>query len=502
MEHIVDCLSPKRVYNKYLDEYVWVRCNRCDACKKRRASRWIARLERERMNRRFCFFVTLTYDEISLPRLVFDDSHTFLQDISRNYSVPFSELVFSSAADRQYFDARMSLGGIPYASVSDIQKFHKRLNKYFYENVSKEWQNFRYFTVSEFGSSTLRPHCHSIYFCDKQSVADSFEKAILSCWKYGRIDCQSVQRSANSYVAQYLNQLFDLPSFYSHSSLRPWFVCSKRPPIGSCCDSEEYQREIFEAGQSYQVCRRYAGDTSLSNVPLLPSVENRLFPKCKAFGKISHSLRVALYGLVARNFGFFNRKYKVVVDCYTSYVSFEFFKQNVMLLVKHKTLQNLLHSSELVQYLTLLCDGFSERGITALKRLYYLSKRVVNYCMLWKVTLEYYVRKVEDYYQQKEMNALNMFYRFQENFNLDVDELVHCYPEFAFKHQNAVLPLVDCSDFQFFRSDSEYAYKKATKTHFKNLYFDSLEYKNHPLFTILKTYLYAKKCYEVVETFG
>lgn len=484
---IFTCENPRRVYNKYIDEYVWTNCGHCNACKKRRASRWVARLERERMCRRFCLFVTLTYNEESLPRLFFSSDGTSLVDSVRDVSVPFDELIFSSTADKQYFDSKMALCGIPYASVIDIQKFHKRLNKFFHDNVTQTYKNFRYFTVSEYGSTTLRPHFHSIYFTDDEQVASHFEEGVLSCWQFGRSDTQYVQKSANSYVAQYLNQLFDLPSFYTHRTLRPFFVCSKRPPIGGDYYNEDEFKDIFQNTRISQVKTRFAADTKLSHVPLLPCVENRLFPKIRAFGQISHSLRVALYGFVGKGWSW--------------YRDFEEFRWSVFYMIRDSPNRLDIKCSELVQYFNCIVDGFSEKGITALRRFYYICKRVLTYCFEFHCSVEYYVSKIEEYWNKKEYNALNMFYRMQE-VNENPEELVYCYPEFAYQNKEFITPKSDLNLFKRFIEQNSQDMSKRTKTHFKNGYFESLKVRSNQSYKLLINYLYAKKCNEVIEAFA
>ena len=158
--NIVDCEHPVRVYNKYLGEYVWTSCGKCKHCRQKRASRWVARLEVERSQHPFCFFVTLTYSNDWLPILTPSQSDPNILVDWRHSDIELSinDLTFLTAADRQYFDERIaSFNGIPYASSIDIQKFHKRLNKYFHDNCTQTYQNFRFFTVSEYGSTTLRP---------------------------------------------------------------------------------------------------------------------------------------------------------------------------------------------------------------------------------------------------------------------------------------------------------------------------------------------------------
>ena len=65
--HLLSCKNPKRVYNKYTGEYIWVPCGMCTICKNRRSAHYTSLLERERMQHRYSFFVTLTYSEENIP---------------------------------------------------------------------------------------------------------------------------------------------------------------------------------------------------------------------------------------------------------------------------------------------------------------------------------------------------------------------------------------------------------------------------------------------------
>lgn len=53
MKKIIDCFSPRRVFNKYLGEFVQVNCGSCPACMSRKARQWTARLELERSRHPF-----------------------------------------------------------------------------------------------------------------------------------------------------------------------------------------------------------------------------------------------------------------------------------------------------------------------------------------------------------------------------------------------------------------------------------------------------------------
>lgn len=503
--HLLSCEHPIRVYNKYSKEYVWASCGKCPTCKKARASRWTARLEEERKQHPYCVFATLTYSNEYLPlyrfvdsshidflygsKIVFQDgSYKRVHDSDK--CIPLKDLEFDTLADKEYFWKRVMMDGIPFADVSDIQKFHKRLNKYFYEKFKKR-SCFRYFVVSEYGSTTIRPHFHCIYFIDSKQVAESFREAVVSCWSFGRLDTQFVESNACSYVSKYLNQLFSLPSFYKDSRLRPFFVCSKRPPIGSFNEFSKDDEEIFNECITQRAVYDTENPNKIRFVPQLKSVENRLFPKLPFYSQLPASIRVELYRCASR---------------FTPWLSLSSFKE-FLISCRAALYDNPHHHVCMAAdtYLSVIAQRFSERGINALKRVYYISKRVMSYAQKFGVSLVEYVNRIQEYYDKKELQLLSEFYKFQEDYNSDgsrTEELVYCYPEYVFANVGSdyVVPLEACQDYKLMSQDSALWNIENTKTHFKNAYFERLGNENNPLYKLLNSFYYAKKRNETIET--
>lgn len=499
---LVSCCNPKRVYNKYLGEYLWVGCGECSICKNRKASKWTFRLEQERLLHPYSFFVTLTYDEMHLPRLFLDGAFiegkaTLLQDPNRpdcpeffldyNYDIDWPQ------EDKDLFGSFL-VDGVPYVSKTDIQLFHKRLNKWFFDNVTQKYKNFRYFLVSEYGSTTLRPHYHAIYFVDSAEVASRLSEGINICWKYGRIDCQAVESSASAYVSGYVNKSADLPSFYKSLPFRSFILCSRNPALGIGNQSNESLQEIFYSSTP-KVLVRGAKDTQFKFVPLLSSLENRVFPKCCFFGSVSDSVRVQLYGISER-FG----RYKRFTD----------FLESLKFHLKNFFEDAIENFSEFFFTLDSIVDNFSEEGLNRIRRLYYVSKRVLNNCLSFNVSLTFYVKKICDFYCNKEYEVLKEFYQLQQDLVNNVrgfvsDDLSCLYPEHIYKMGYYFSDVR--KDNKFFVMECKAAdvkYMQFNRTKFKNAYIDSklLKGENISLFNSLKKYFYAKKCYEVNQAFA
>ena len=504
--HLVSCEHPKRIYNKYLGEYVWVACKECPTCLKRYRAYWTSRLENERKSSLYTLFITLTYDEEHLPRLhrqdVLDDHNNKVieaySDSENTFCIPFNDLKFSSPADLEYFNSKMSTGGVPYAKFRDVQLFLKRFNKYLFTHYTQHYENFRYYIVSELGKSTLRPHYHGLLFFRERIPTADFESDISTCWKLGHCKVEVVESNASSYVSKYVGKSSFYPSFYEHCKIRNKFICSRHTPIGSGFELPEGTSEIFHNAAT-SIALPANDSSEIRMVPLQPYVENRLFPKCPRFSQISHSCRVALYGCAAR---FHGKQIKGEIgDRKLKWFPFEVWLNNLYLYVK----RNPTHYkglSQLSYLLSEVADNFSEKGMNALRRLYYLSKRVCLNCAKFCVSLEYYVLQIEKYWIKKEYEILTKFYNFQQSFaeKNNSEELINMYHEFSFQNPNNGMPLLsECRDYTDMCSMSALTSRVSLFSHFKNAFIDSCRSTDKISKSITLKFYYAKECNEIIE---
>lgn len=541
--HLLSCENPKRVFNKYIGEYVWTTCGHCNTCRNAKAARWTDALERERIYHRWCLFVTLTYEDKWLPKIQLLDMESNLLNgcVEDNFfkvdpvlesnrlhdsiCIPFHDLLHRNDVKYPdspqedidlFFGLYKQFGGIPYFSCSDLQLYHKRLNKYFYDNVTNRFKNFRFFAVSEFGSTTLRPHAHIIYYVDDERVANAFAKAVSVCWRYGITDTQYVEKSACGYVAQYVNKHSDLPLFYKTGKLKPRYWFSKRPIIGVqdqsntlsiVRDDSEVLQEVFDNCLVETCSRKNGHSTEYVKRPLSKSVENRLFPKCPSFKQVSDSCRIELYNIASR----FQRK------GFTSFERFRFEVQDyleriyVRLDWSYRSLNTEFSDFLYEKFYKPFMSGI-EKDVNAayewLRRLYYTSRKVLYYACLFKVNLLTYVNRIIEYYNKKELWLLSKKYGYQQVYNGSVEDLALMYPEYLLNNGFTIKEYIDFigipKDVKSQKEDGAFYAFSNKKNHFKNAYLDSLEFKRtyKNLFITLKTYFYAKKCYEALEAFA
>lgn len=113
------------------DIYIEVPCGTCIECKKKQLSSYIQRAQIESMSS-YVFMITLTYDDAHLPYLTFTSDN--------------------------------GLVNIYYADIKHVQDMFKRLRKYDIFNG----RDFRYFAVTEYGTSKFRPHHHLLLFLSEK----------------------------------------------------------------------------------------------------------------------------------------------------------------------------------------------------------------------------------------------------------------------------------------------------------------------------------------------
>lgn len=158
-------------------------CGKCAACKQKRKSEWLARLIMEFKNSDSAFFITLTYDDEHIP-------------VEKNEKT-----------------------GEMYHPVSkrDIQLFMKRLRKSLPYPI-------RFYLISEYGPSYLRPHYHGIIFnLDLNHVSK-----ISESWRNGFVRVDPVTHGRIAYCTSYCFDDMELPYGYQKN----FMLCSRRPAIG------------------------------------------------------------------------------------------------------------------------------------------------------------------------------------------------------------------------------------------------------------------------------
>lgn len=375
-----NCQHPKRVYNKYLDRYLFVDCRECPSCRARRSMDWTARLNNERSVHRYCLFGTLTYNDSHLPK------------------VEISKEVYNDLDDdsRRFID--VNNGFLPVGSKEDVQKFLKRVRERVRSNPSGERGDVRYvryFVVNEFGETTFRPHYHFLFFFSSEWLAENYKDVISESWKsassdvrnskkeyLGFTDVQHVTRSASSYVASYINCYTSLPEVYRRREFRPFYLSSRSPSIGSLPKGDEETKALFDSG-SVEVSGTDARTKRSVLRPIPQVVYNRLYPKLKGFSEISDDVfRRLLRYYLDECFGY---DFDTVRRC------FEWRRMTV--------------DDGLSDYLNYILSSDTEK-MSASRDLFCKCNRIIHQSRIFLIDTDEYVSRIRRFYSNLDMYRL------------------------------------------------------------------------------------------------
>lgn len=170
------CLNP--VHIKVNGKEMDVPCGRCYFCRLNRANDWVTRLKIH-FKSGLSLFVTLTYDDYNLPRVI-----------------PYNGLICSEKINPLLLYLNEAY---PTAVKKDLQKFFKRLRKS---------ETFSYYAISEYGPKTLRPHYHMLvnFPCRNQQDLPLLETKLKEVWHLGYVECSQITDGRIKYVTFYASK--------------------------------------------------------------------------------------------------------------------------------------------------------------------------------------------------------------------------------------------------------------------------------------------------------
>ena len=285
----VKCVRPVRIHNPYTNQDLVAPCGKCPVCLMVKNSRYALQCELESLSHKYCYFITLTYDNRSLPKCsVYLDtdfqappSAPPMTDRFHFVDEDTGEILHTmdtTVVEMNLLRGKFNLDGqIPYLRKNDLQKFFKRLRKRLSGFHSEK---VRYFACGEYGPVHFRPHYHILLWFDEKRTADFLFYNVRKAWTHGRIDCQPVTSSASQYVAGYVSSSSLIPQVYQAGAFRPFCVHSTR--LGQEILGRERDK-IYELSFPEFVNRSaQIGNKSVS-FRVWVSYFAYYFPKCRSF---------------------------------------------------------------------------------------------------------------------------------------------------------------------------------------------------------------------------
>lgn len=321
----IKCLAPKQIVNPYTKEPLIVPCGKCEACLLQKSAMNTLKCKLECHSHRFNEFVTLTYDDVYVPKAqvvplrknveeylplfldydkkivlsstldnIGDMFNYALVDVSGRFATDGMVLGTAFMRDIDWFSLRNKIGygdTINVLRYEDIQLFLKRLRQKIHRLYG---QKIRYYCAGEYGPKHYRPHWHLILSYDCPELAQSIRQIIRSCWTFGRVDSSKSRGKCASYTAGYVNSNQFIPKILRVSETRPKSYHSIK--LG-----EEFfkisKEEIYESKDFRFITQCVNLDGVYSEFGLWRSFTSRLFPKCKGYSSKSIEERAEAYRL-------------------------------------------------------------------------------------------------------------------------------------------------------------------------------------------------------------
>lgn len=321
------CTNQKYVFNRYTGQRIKVKCGKCDACKQEKANRLTSRINNHASNTdKYCFFVTLTYDERFVPyvkRIDLENNELTSLNIFRDFTVRrykdtlhtrdltscpavIGEIPLydkeTGEINREYLSFHGNLwkkgrgfhqdkmGVIFY---KDFQDFTKRLRINLSRRFGDGLFNLDFFCTSEYGENHFRPHFHVLVFGERKIYGkDTYNRlfaAICDSWPFATRDelANSIELAidAAAYVSSYVNSPSNLPEVFSRLSKQK-HSCSRFLGVGLSDFSLPALLEKVDRGTlTYSKRTVVDGVPSVLNVPIPKYVISRYFPLFKGLNR-------------------------------------------------------------------------------------------------------------------------------------------------------------------------------------------------------------------------
>jgi hypothetical protein len=275
------CQYRSFITNKYNGARIAVDCGQCDYCIHKKAQKASMRVKTAGSAFKYCWFVTLTYDNAHIPlfecQVLHSESESVLNDSGdkiftnevHSYfpvseyrcddtkqlrhifftqvqgTIPFdrelgqyvpvkdnwflsmdaiTSFIAKAASVTPYgksgeLSDRYGNNLIPFLNYVDVQNYIKRLRKHLSKYTNEK---ISFYAVGEYGPVHFRPHFHLLLFFNSSKISEVIRECHSKSWKLGRSDIQCSNGGCASYVASYVNSLSSAPLLYrSCRAFRP-----------------------------------------------------------------------------------------------------------------------------------------------------------------------------------------------------------------------------------------------------------------------------------------
>ncbi len=462
-----------------------VPCGNCTACQNNKRSSLSLKLRLEEYTSKYCYFLTLTYDDEHLP-LFSLGRDTCATEFIRVY--PYSErmrsdsLISDFCSDFYEFD-NVFIDKMDYYSdfvlnyermynkhcvyghglyallyYRDIQLFLKRIRKYIFKYYGEK---IRFYIIGEYGTKSLRPHWHCLLFFNSCPLSQAFEDCenvgttarpcycpcfLRPFWQFGICDSKRTNGEAYNYVSSYVNQSANFPKLLVLLSNQKAYHSIR---FGQILPQESFISAIQKGDFSFFERQFFVDSFGVENpYTIWRSYYSRFFPKFTCSGQLTfeQTYRVLtcyetlrdLYhtdsvGVICRRlFYHYHFGYSDNHDIY-DYLRFAYYA--------------VLHSKDISLF-------------SALRSCVSASRTFLRAARLCELSPTAYFRKYMDFYSYMELSRLRSHY---ENCIAFANYCTNYYSIYQLRHINGSYIYDSDSEFSRFRVSEQIRFERSIK---------------------------------------
>ena len=348
---INNCRSPRLINMRGVSTIV--RCGKCPDCCSSRSNYYTKMIEQAVKNHTYTYFLTLTYDEFNVPKVILKDTYNQISshdlpdeeisicgfDITRRrladkvippaptkgrptaihiprykvlsehnqpiFNIPNcntcddlfnkfykkSKILPKNASSKlvEFYNTNYILR---YLRKKDAQDFIKRLRFYISKDTDSQ---ISFYIVGEYGPITFRPHYHVLLFFNDRNILENIERYLNSSWKFGNIKDSGLARDTSkccSYVASYCNSYSHLPRYLSSKNIAPFQIHSHY--LGSEINSE-LRNWLYDDVRRALEESDVQFSQGLYHFSPTRECTSQIFPRCYNYVNLYDSERYELY---------------------------------------------------------------------------------------------------------------------------------------------------------------------------------------------------------------
>lgn len=459
----VSCENPRVIVNPYTKEPIIVSCGCCPTCCLRRGASYFGPISRELASSACCYFVTLTYNNISCPRehIVKDSSDNLYLKESQKY---LSQNEFADYRKKSSWKFNTSL---PCFSRSDAKSFLSRLRASLYKYCNSI--SFRYYFMCEYGSLHFRPHYHVLLFFQRPINFELVKKYCVSSWKRFYLDRSGTRRkyvrgnvfvrevrvnqtnSIGKYLSCYVCPGYFKYSFLQRGQFKPFFWHSfhlGERPLEKYFTNPYEDPFVFINGVIDPAISRDKPFT-FSNTIL-----SRFWPKCYRYFDKNDSRNIELYTLsekLPRRFRSLYDFSSLLVDSYKTgkritFLSadlYELFMQFISKTFKgykfgspisltQNCFKNVIDFNDYsipyrLKRLVSQGDKLAKILTSAIYRILRTSRKFLSIVNKFNFKIREFYGKIKNFYDTLSLKSLSLFYTKLERLSLHCDNLDWLY---------------------------------------------------------------------------